>query len=633
MPARDRVTKAAATAPAMSDRAHLAPPPLRTPLERFLPIVATLRAYSWLKARHDVVAGLTVALFTIPQAMAYALIAGLPPITGIFAAIAASILGASFGSSEFLINGPTNAISVVLAANMVLFEASGHPFRLVFLLTLMIGLFQLGAAFVRVGSFTRFVSEPVLTGFTAGAGIYIAINQIPSLLGLEKSQLAGSLTLFGWTPPSNCVFDVVRVASSLQHINTNALLLGVSTFLLVRVLVAFEPRIGRRLPAPFVAVLIVSAVSFLLALGHPALGGDKVKLVKDIQAIRRDLPEVVYLRFSIEDVQTLIGPALAIGTLGAVEAIAIGKSLASAAKHPFDANRQLIGEGVCNLGAAFTGGFASSGSFSRTAVNYDAGALTRMSCVFSGALILVVVMLFAPAANHIPIPVLAGTLIHIGLKLVNAAKVRLALRATSADRVVFLTTFLGVLVIPSLQYALFAGIAVSVAMALRRAEGFRLLMLEDGEDGELVEKALHVRPGTRVITVDLQGELFFAAADSLEKRLGAIIDAGPPFLVLRMMQAYNLDVTCAEALIHVSEHARARGGRLVLTGIRDGMYETLVRAGVAAHIGDEAVFRAEPALLGSTYKGIAFARELAGTGPDSDGPLPATPDPTEASRA
>jgi SulP family sulfate permease len=609
----------------MPDRAHPAPPPLRTPLERALPVVATLRAYTFRKARGDLVAGLTVALFTIPQAMAYALIAGLAPITGIFAAIAASILGAVFGSSEFLINGPTNAISVVLAANMVGFAATGHPHRMVFVLTLLIGLFQLGAAFARVGAFTRFVSEPVLTGFTAGAGIYIAINQIPSLLGLEKSHLSGAISLFGWTPPSNCLFDLARVGASLGHVNTNALMLGLGTFLFVRLLAALEPRIGRRLPGPFVAVLLFSGLAYLLDLGDPALGADKVKVVQDIQSIRRNLPGIDFLRFSIEDVGALLGPALAIGTLGAVEAIAIGKSLASVAKHPFDANRQLIGEGFCNLGAAFTGGFASSGSFSRTAVNFDAGAVTRMSCVFSGGLILVVVMLFAPAANHIPIPVLAGTLIHIGLKLVNAAKVRLALQATISDRIVLLTTFLGVLLIPSLQYALFAGIGVSVVLALRRAEGFRLVLLDHGEDGELMERPLTVDPKARVIAVDLQGELFFATAESLEKRLCAILDGGPPFLVLRMMQAYNLDVTCAEALIHVAEHARERGGRLVLTGVRDGMYETIARAGLLAHVGKEAVFRAEAALLGSTYKGLAFAHDLAESddGPPSPAHAPA----------
>lgn len=595
----------------MPDRAHPAPPPLRTRLERVLPVVATLRAYSLPKARGDLVAGLTVALFTIPQAMAYALIAGLSPITGIFAAIAASILGAAFGSSEFLVNGPTNAISVVLAANMVEFVATGQPHRMVFVLTLLIGVLQIGSAFARVGSFTRFVSEPVLTGFTAGAGIYIAINQIPSLLGQEKSHLAGAISLFGWSPPSNCVFDLARTVVSLDHANQNAVMLGVGTFLFVRVLAALEPRIGRRLPAPFVAVLLFSVLAFLLDLGDPELGASKVKVVSDIQVIRSNLPDLGFLRFSLDEVRALIGPAIAIGTLGAVEAIAIGKSLASVAKHPFDANRQLIGEGVCNLGAAFTGGFASSGSFSRTAVNFDAGALTRMSCIFSGALILLMLMLFAPAANHIPIPVLAGTLIHIGLKLVNAAKVRLALQATISDRIVLLTTFLGVLLIPSLHYALFVGIAVSVVLALRRAEGVRLAMLDHGEDGELMERPLVVDPKARVIAVDLQGELFFATAESLEKRLCAVLDGGPSFLVLRLMQAYNLDVTCAEALIHVAEHARSRGGRLVLTGVRDGMYATIARAGLLAKVGEDAVFRAEAALLGSTYKGLAFAHELA----------------------
>jgi len=560
-------------------------------------------------ARRDAIAALTVALFTIPQVMAYALIAGMPPSAGIWAAVAASILGAVFGSSEFLINGPTNAMSVLLAANASRFAAHGDPVAMIVLVTAMIGAIQLLAATLRLGRFTRFVSEPVLIGFTAGAGIYIATNQLPALLGLGRAAMVQ--TFAGWHPPSNVVFDLARALLSIGRANPVAVATGGATFLLVRGLQALERRFRRRIPAPFLAVALVTALAWGLGLGELAQGSHKLALVRDIEPLRRALPPLAWPALDREAATTLLGPAFAIGLLGAVEAIAIGKVLAARVGHPFDANRQLVGEGVCNLGAAVVGGFASSGSFTRSAVNFEAGAATRLSCIGSGLLVLAIVLAFAPTANYIPIAALAGTLVHIGLKLVNVSRLRSVVQTTSADRVALLTTFVGVLLVQHLQYALFAGILVAILQALRRAEGFKLTVLEAGADGHLYEKPLLATQTGEVVAIALQGELFFAAAEVLERRLRELFGNGARFLVLRLTHAYNLDATTADALIQVALQARTRGGRLVLSGVRPGLYGTLVRAGVVDRIGADAVFQHEDELLASTRKAIAFAEELA----------------------
>jgi SulP family sulfate permease len=559
--------------------------------------------------RRDLVAALTVALFTVPQSMAYALIAGLPPATGIWTAIVASILGSLFGSSEFVVNGPTNAISVLLAANAAFFATKGDPLQTVVLATLMIGTIQLIAAALKLGNFTRFVSEPVLTGFTAGAGLYIAINQLPGVLGLEKSAMVS--TIAGWKPSSNCITDLIRVALSLSHINWIAFAIGAATFILVRLLQRLEKRIGQRLPAPFLAIAVLTLVSYALGLGdHDS--GHPLKLVRDIFPLTRDLPRLVWPSLDGDLILSLLSPSLAIAILGAVEAIAIGKVLAAKAGHPFSANRQLVGEGLCNLGAGLVGGFASSGSFTRSAVNFESGAETRLSCIFSGFITLAGILLFAPAANYIPIAALAGTLVHIGLKLVNVSKLRVAMRTTKQDLSVLLATFFGVLLTEHLQYALFFGVAVSIVQALRRAEGFKLLRLvEDGE--RLLEAPLDNKCGD-VVAIDLQGELFFAAADVLERRLMEIMKGGTRFVVLRLAQAYNVDYTCTEVLANVSKYARSSGGRLLLSGVRPGTYGTLERAGLLKAIGEDAIFRIEPEVLGSTVRAIQYARQLSGAG-------------------
>ena len=574
-------------------------------LDRVFPFVPTLRHYNVEKAKRDLLAGITVALFTIPQAMAYAIIAGFPPSAGLFTAVVASIFGAAFGSSEYLINGPTNAISAMIASNVALLASHGDPQKLVILLTLMIGVMQLLVSVVKAGNLTRFVSESVLTGFTAGAGVYIAINQLPAALGIEKKQLA--TTLWGWTPPPVPLADLARTLSSMEKVNFYALAVAVATIVVVRAFQWLEKRSGKRIPSPFITVVLVTFGAFVLGWGDAGL----IKIVRNIGAIERSLPPVSLPDFNIDNIIALLGPTFAIGVLGAVEAIAIGKALASKVGQPFNANKQLVGEGACNLAASLVGGFAASGSFTRSAVNFDAGALTRISCFFSGGLVLAIMFIFAPAANYIPLAVLAGMLIHIGLRLVNIAKMRLIVQATRPDRWVLATTFAGVLLFSNLEYALFLGVMLSIIGALKKAEGFKLKVLCDDEDGNIIEQDLKPEHINKVTTIDLQGEMFFAAAEEIENRLKAILADGAQFMVLRLQQAYNMDLTCGEALAHVSKEARRRGGRLILCGVRPGVFNILWRAEIISEIGKEAVFIAEPTKLGSTHKAIAFAKELA----------------------
>jgi SulP family sulfate permease len=220
--------------------------------------------------------------------------------------------------------------------------------------------------------------------------------------------------------------------------------------------------------------------------------------------------------------------------------------------------------------------------------------------------------LLAPAADYIPIAVLAGTLIHIGLKLVNLGRMRWLIQTTAADRTALLVTFFAVLGATHLEYALLLGVVVSIFQALRRAEGFNLELLAEGPGGHLIELPLKAPPGGRVVAIDLQGELFFAGAEELEQRLKEIYDSGTRALVLRLAHAYNLDAICAEAIAQVARYARSRRGHLILAGVKPGMYGTLERAGLVRDMGAEAIFRHEPLLLSATTKALAYAHALVG---------------------
>lgn len=584
---------------------------LSDPPKRFdpfrLPQLRALRGYNAGLARRDGIAGLTVALFTIPQAMGYAIMAGLPPSTGIITAGVASVLGAVFGSSEYLINGPTNAISVMLAANAVAFAALGNPIDGIIMLTLLIGITQLMAAGLKLGQYSRFVSEPVLTGFTSGAGLYIMLNQLPTALGLEKKAIVQSF--MGYHLPDSAFGGLFKTIMSLSQTNLLSASAALATFLMMRSFSQAEIKLKRRLPGAFLSIVIISATAYFFGLGETSMGPHKLKLLRDIQPLTNLVPSLYWPRLSFEATYSLLQPAIAIGVLGAVEALMIGRVLASRMGQKFDANLQLVGEGMCNLGAGLVGGFASSGSFSRTLVNFDAGAATRLSCIFSGIMVLVMVYLFAPAANYIPLTALAGVLIHVGLKLVNVGKLVMMLQVTKADRIVLLTTFLTVLFARHLEAALFLGVGLAVFLALRRAEGFTLMRLESDADGNLLEKPFDLTERAELMALDLHGELFFAAAEDLEHKLKGLFGGGTRYVVLRLQHAYNMDLTCAEALGQAAEDARRNGGALLLSGVRPDTYEILERAGQLRKILPQHIFRNEPLVLGSTLKALHYAKE------------------------
>ncbi|CAK0774392.1 sulfate permease, SulP family [Gammaproteobacteria bacterium] len=561
--------------------------------------------YSQDIGRRDLIAGLTVALFTIPQAMAYALIAGFPPAVGITTAVVASILGAVGGSSEFLVNGPTNAISVMLAANFALYAGKGNPLQQIILLTLMVGTVQIIAGVFRLGRLIRFVSDPVVAGFTAGAGIYIAANQLPAVLGIEKAKLVTNL--WEWAPAHNCLYDFLRTLASLHQAHGLSVVVGGGTLLLIWGFHWFGAYLRQRLPVPFLAVITATLITYLMNWGGAEAN---VKLVQDIQPITREIPQIVWPKIDFSELPYLFDSVIAISLLGSLEAIAIGKMLADRVGHPFGASRQLIGEGICNIGVALVGGFASSGSFTRTAVIFESGAVTRFSVIFSGILVLGIVFLFAPVANHIPIPALAGTLIYVGLKLVNVTRLKQLMQATAADRVALLTTLGSVLFVQRLESALFLGIAVALFMTLRRAEHFILVSLEAGPDGSWSEAPCNRPHYPEIMAVALRGELFFAGATNLEYELKRILWRGTRFLVLNLAHAYHLDVTCAGAIALVAREARAHGGRLILAEITQDAYETFERAGLLQELSEDMIFRSQTILQSSTIHAIGCAKNL-----------------------
>ena len=383
---------------------------------RLFPFLNELRHYSLRDFRADFVAALTVTPMAVPQAMAYALIAGVHPQYGIYACMLPVIVAALWGSARYLAAGPTNAISMVLFTTMSTVSIGGitvaslpeearMPY--IFGIALLCGLIQVGMGLARLGELANFISHSVMVAFSAGAALLIASGQLKTALGLPSSQAQGFFP------------QIDHVIHNFTHLNIWCLLVSGGTILLI---LLFK-RISRRFPATLAALVIISAVSALLGLHEQG-----VRLVGAIPSVvpPLSLPPA----FDMASIRDLFMPALAIALLGAVESLAIGKQLAGIRGDRFDGSQELIGQGLGNIAAGLTSGIPGCGSFTRSALVVTSGGRSRMGTVFSGLLALPMLFVMAPLVSWLPMPALAGVLLLISVNMIDIPAIRLCLRAT-----------------------------------------------------------------------------------------------------------------------------------------------------------------------------------------------------------
>ena len=467
--------------------------------------------YGWSGARHDAIAGLTVAAIAAPQAMAYALIAGVPPIYGLYAAIVVTAVGSIFGSSRYLINGPTNAISLVVFSALAFLDPHAKtldPLRLdvaeaMFLLAMMVGVIQIAIALFKLGDLTRYISESVVLGFMAGAGVLIALSQVANLFGLASKGDGHQHLLY-------------RLALTIEHggpINPRALGIGLGVTVLVLVL----RRVVRKYHLPrldMLAALIVAA-SLAHFMGWSDVNGQGAPLVAVVGKIPGGLPMPHVPRFKPEWFHEMGGSAVAIALLGLLEALAIAKSLAAKTRQPLNYNRQCLAEGLANLTGGLFQCMPGSGSLTRSAINFHAGAVSRWSGVFSAAATALIMLLLAPMAGYVPKAALAGILLITAYGLVDWARLRYALRTSRYDAVLVLATALSA-VFWSVEFSILVGVLLSFVMYVPRAARLHATELAVASDRVVRDLLPGEQPCTGVVLFDLEGELFFGACPELE---------------------------------------------------------------------------------------------------------------------
>ena len=549
--------------------------------------------------RADAVAGLTVAVMGVPQAMGYAMIAGLPPVYGLYTSIFTCLVAAALGSSRHLVTGPTNALCMVVLNLSVhipeRYEGVGI-LDVVLLLTLLTGVIQLLFGLLRLGGIVRYVSNSVVVGFTAGAGILIAINQLQNLLGVDISQAHADRS-----------YEVVLATiQSLGSTNLYALGVGVVTMLIV----VYSHKIHRRFPGALVGVAVTGVAVYLLGLHEAGMGALRVEIVRDMEQISGSLPGAAIpelLRHPNYDLtRELANGAIALALLGLVEAASISRAIASSSGQRVDFTREFVGQGASNIVGSFFSCFAGSGSFTRSAVCYASGGRTRMAAAFSAVWTGLALVLLGPVANMVPKAALAGMLIVIAYTMIDKHRLGLSWRSSRSSRLVLLGTLGSTLVLP-LEHAIFLGVFLSLLVVLRSTGKTDLTQLIPRGDSGFEELPFNRAAPSPVVTVNMEGDLYFAAAEDLDHELLKCITSQTRVIVLRMKRLRAVGSTAMAMLEHFWSLLRERGIHLVVCGIEDELERVLTGSGLRKQIRERNIFYADNKLFQSTELALARA--------------------------
>ncbi|HET8877532.1 MAG TPA: SulP family inorganic anion transporter, partial [Casimicrobiaceae bacterium] len=411
---------------------------------KVFPFLAWRHRVNRVTLRADVLAGLVGAVMVLPQGVAYATLAGMPPEYGLYGAMLPAIVGALWGSSWHLMSGPTNATSLMVFATVSALAAPFTPAYVAIVLTLnlMVGIVKLGLGVARLGSLVNFISTSVVIGFTAGAGLLIIGAQLRNFFGIDVPQQASF---------------IAGLRDFVTHLGaTDPAVLGVGVFTLVAAIV------GRRL-LPRVPYMLTGIVAGALCAWVLSLTG--VANVPTIGALPSAVPPLSVPEMSLQTWQTLAPIALALTVIGLSEAISSARAVALKSGQRIDGNQEFIGQGLANIVGAFTSSYPTSGSFNRTGANYEAGARTPLACVFSAVLLLVILLLVRPLAGYLPVASMAAVLFIVAMGLIDVQAMRRVWRTSRADALTLAVTFIATLTI-RLEVAILVGVLVSLLIYL-----------------------------------------------------------------------------------------------------------------------------------------------------------------------
>lgn len=536
--------------------------------------------------RADFSAGLTGAVVVLPQGVAFAAIAGMPPEYGLYAGMIPAIIAALWGSSWHLVSGPTTAASIVLASSLSAFAVSGSAeyVSLALTLTFMVGMIQLLMGLARLGVLINYISHSVVIGFTAGAAILIAANQVKHFFGLDIPRGSHFLETL-WT-----------LATHLGDVNPYITATGAATLISGIVFKRYIPRI----PYMIAAMVIGSVAAVTLNL----IFGEAVTGIPTIGALPAKLPPLSMPDFSLETIRMLAPAALAATLFALTEAVSISRSIAARTGQHIDGNQEFVGQGLSNLAGSFFSGYVATGSFNRSGVNFQAGAKTPLAAVFAGTLLMAIVLLVAPWATYLPNAAMAGILFLVAWGIIDFHHIRKIIQTSRSESIVLVTTFLATLFL-ELEFAIFLGVMLSLAMYLRKTSTPKVWtrVPDDRLQGRKfnTDPSLPECPQLKIVRID--GSLFFGALNHVRETLTHFEQRNPSqkHLLIVATGINFIDIAGAEFLSELARHRHDIGGKLHMYGVKEGVCKPFRQGGYIVDVGEENIYKSKSEALHEIY--------------------------------
>ena len=538
--------------------------------------------------RADFFAGLTGAVIVLPQGVAFATIAGLPPEYGLYTAMITPIVAGLFGSSLHLVSGPTTAISIVVFSAISHHAVPGTPefVTMTLTLTFLAGVYQFGFGIARLGSLVNFVSHTVVIGFTAGAAILIATSQMKHILGVEVPK--GESFLHTW-------YDIYIEAGDINIALVTIALAAMGAALLSK-------RLSPKMPNLLIGMTVGSLTA--MALQPYAVG---IKLVGEIPA---HLPPLSHPTLSFETVKMLAPEAFAVALLGLIEAVSISRAVGAKSSQRINASQEFIGQGLSNMVGSFFSSYAGSGSFTRSGLNYEAGARTPLSAIFAAVMLMGIVLLIAPLTAYLPIAAMGGIIILVAYNLIDFRHIKETIVVSKSETTILLTTFFATLFL-ELEFAIYLGVILSLVFFLAKTSTPRIPTLSFDENTEsprrkltdIEKKPLRQCPQLKIIRIDMS--VYFGSINHIQNRLGRIADAERIYHVLIVGSGINfIDLAGVEALIAENRRLEQLGGGLYFVGLKPPVYEFVARAGLVRHIGFGHFFDDKTSAIKAIYRAL-----------------------------
>lgn len=542
-------------------------------VRRWLPFVVWAPLVTRDALRADAMAALTGALIVLPQAVAFATIAGLPPQYGLYAAMVPAIVAALWGSSWHLVSGPTTAISVLVFATLspLAVPGSGRYVAMVLTLSLVAGAMQLAMGLARLGAVVNFISHTVIIGFTAGAAFLIVASQVRNFFGLAVPRGAS----FHET--------LLYAGEHLGEAHLWVTLVGVVTVAAGLLAKRFLPRWPYMIFAMIAGSLVAALLN--LVLGAGATG------IETVGALPSAVPSLSVPDLSFSTLQAMVFPAAVVALIGLTEAVAIARSIAMRSRQRLDNDQEFIGQGLSNIAGSFFSAYPSSGSFNRSGINYASGARTPLAAALSAPILLAIAVLAAPLAAYLPVAAMAGILFIVAWGLIDWHHIGDIVRRHPRERLVLLVTWVGVLV--DLEKGLFAGIVVSLLLYLYRTSqpAVEERAPPPAELGnprrKMVAAGPDALPCPQMAMLRVRGSIYFGAVEHVRDQFRRVdaVDPQRKWIMLLAQGVNFVDLAGAELLAEEAQRRRVLGGGLVIVGVQPAVEHLLGRSGAMREIG------------------------------------------------